>query len=232
MRKKIQKSIDILEKAKLEYPQILVGLSGGKDSLAVLDLCLKVFGRDNVVCFNMQYLPGLRAQKETLDYARKRFNLTNVIEIPAENFWLDFKSGIYGWEDMWKEDLPKVNRKLIFLKLVKETGIMNIAVGIKKSDNLRIRQQWEQNLYYGGMVAPLWDFTAVDVIQYNILNKIEISKQTKDGFRGVGLEDYDLYYIYKHYPEDFKEMEKFFPFIGAKIFQIERWNISFKKHFV
>lgn len=232
MRQKIQNAIKVLEKARLDYPKILVGLSGGKDSLATLDLCIKVFGKENVTCFNMFYLPDLACQEETLKYAIKRFGLTDILRIPAENFWLDYKSGIYGWEDMWKDDLPNVNRKLIFLKLVKDTGILNVAVGIKKSDNLRIRQQWEQNLYYGGMIAPLWEFTAVDVVSYNILNKIEISKQTKDGFRGVGMDDYDIYYIYKNYPDDFKKLEQFFPFIGAKVFQIEKYNFTFKKHFV
>lgn len=232
MQKKIQKAISVLEKARLDFPKILVGLSGGKDSLATLDLCLKVFGKENVACFNMFYLPDLQCQEEMLSYAQKRFGINDIIRVPAENFWIDYKSGIYGWEDMWKQDLPKVNRKLILLKLVKDTGIMNVALGIKKSDNLRIRQQWEQNLFYGGMVAPLWDFNAVDVIEYNILNKIDISKQTKEGFRGVGLDDYDVYYIYKNYPEDFKKMEKFFPFIGAKVYQIEKYGMALKKHFI
>ena len=96
MQKKIQKAISVLEKARLDFPKILVGLSGGKDSVATLDLCLKVFGKENVACFNMFYLPDLQCQEKMLSYAQKRFGINDIIRVPAENFWIDYKSGIYG----------------------------------------------------------------------------------------------------------------------------------------
>lgn len=228
----VRKSLEELDKARLNDTKILVGLSGGKDSLATLDLCIKSFGLNNVYPFYMEFIPDLRITEEMLGYAIKRFNLKEIIKVPAEGFIGDYKSGLYGWEDLWKDDLPDISRKAVFLNLVHLTGIQNIAVGIKSADNLQIRRQWDKNKYFGGIVAPIWKWKAVDVVKYNILNKIEIPKQTKEGFRGIDLSDESLLYLHKFYPDDFKKIEYFFPFIGAKIFQIEHYGIKYKKHFV
>lgn len=128
--------------------------------------------------------------------------------------------------------MPEISRKAVFLNLVHNTGIQNIAVGIKSADNLQIRRQWDKNKYFGGIVAPLWKWKAVDVVKYNILNKIEIPRQTHEGFRGVDLSDESLIYLNKYYPDDFKKIEHYFPFIGAKIFQVEHYGLKYKKHFV
>lgn len=69
----VRKSLEDLEKARLNDPKILVGLSGGKDSLATLDLCIKAFGKANVYPFCMEFIPNLRVIDEMLGYAIKRF---------------------------------------------------------------------------------------------------------------------------------------------------------------
>ena len=51
MLKLIEKSISTLQDARLRENKVLLGLSGGKDSLASLDLCLKVYDKKKHIPF-------------------------------------------------------------------------------------------------------------------------------------------------------------------------------------
>jgi len=67
----LQETLKRLETAAAAHKRVLVAYSGGKDSIATLDLCVKTFGIENVECFFMYFIPGLRCVEDELDKARK-----------------------------------------------------------------------------------------------------------------------------------------------------------------
>lgn len=59
--------------AQVPAPRILVAVSGGKDSLATLDVCIRHFGRENVTGFLMELVPGLECEWRSIRAVERRF---------------------------------------------------------------------------------------------------------------------------------------------------------------
>ena len=231
LQKKVSSSLKILEKCFTPLDTaILVGLSGGKDSLVVYDLCERVFGRGSVVPFNLFFLPDLKVTQDMLAYATQRFSIKKILSYPDSTFFAYYKDGIYSWESMDRRSLPNITRGKIYPYIAKTTKINKMALGIKKNDNIRMKQQVEHNRLFGGAVLPIYEWTTSEVLMYLRLREIEIPKQYFEGFRGVDLNDNSLLYLHKHYPDDFKMIENYFPFVGAVIKQYEYYNLTLKVH--
>jgi len=229
LSKKISKSLTILEKSHSHINnQILVGLSGGKDSLAVYDLCVRVFGAANVVPFHLTFLPNLRVINEMLATPIKKFGIKKILDYPDYTFFAYYKSGMYSWESADRASLPDLTRKMIYTYIAKTAKINKMALGIKKNDNIRMRQQVENNRMYGGTVLPIYDWTTSEVLTYLRLREIEIPKQYYEGFRGIDLNDESLLYLYKNFPDDFEKIELYFPFVRAVIKQYEHYQMKIK----
>ena len=58
---------------------VLVGFSGGKDSIVTLDLCFKYFKK--VVPFFLYIVPGLSFQERQLQWYENRYQ-TEIIRLP------------------------------------------------------------------------------------------------------------------------------------------------------
>ena len=231
LQKKVTKSLKIIEKCFTPLDTaILVGLSGGKDSLVTYDLCERVFGRGSVVPFNLFFLPDMQVTTEMLSYAIKRFEIKKILSYPDSVFFAYYKEGNYSWESTDRLSLPTITRGKIYPYIAKTTKINKIALGIKKNDNIRMKQQVDHNRLFGGAILPVYDWSTSEILMYMRLREIEIPKQYFAGFRGVDLNDDSLLYLHKNYPKDFALMESYFPFIGAVIKQYEYYNLKVKIH--
>lgn len=207
--------------------RILVGLSGGKDSLVVYDLCQRVFG-SGVVPFHLTFLPDLRVIKEMLSIPIKKFGIKKILDYPDYTFFAYYKEGMYSWESQDRQSLPDLTRKMIYTYIAKTSKINKMALGIKKNDSIRMKQQIDHNRIFGGTILPIYDWTTSEVLTYLRLREIEIPKQYYEGFRGVDLNDESIMYLAKHYPDDLEKIESFFPFVRAVIKQYEFYNMKLK----
>ncbi len=54
------------------HPSVLVGLSGGKDSLACVDLCIRA-GFTEIQCYALHFIPGLECFDKPVDSAALKF---------------------------------------------------------------------------------------------------------------------------------------------------------------
>ncbi len=86
-------SLDEIRSAADEDPRCLVALSGGKDSLAVLDLACQCF--DLVECFHMWLVPGLECESGPVTAAAARHGV-KVHEIPHWHLGRLFKAGTFS----------------------------------------------------------------------------------------------------------------------------------------
>jgi 3'-phosphoadenosine 5'-phosphosulfate sulfotransferase (PAPS reductase)/FAD synthetase len=220
---KIAQSVKVL-KEKAFLGTLLIGLSGGKDSLCLCEL-VKIAEITNVKYFFMYFLPELRIQDDLLAYPIRRFNIPehDIIRTPSEHFMLCFRNGVYAWPSSKSKETPAVSRTDIFRKIAREhKGI--IITGVKKSDGVVMSRMVEQNR--GVATYPVKDWTLKDVFTFMELRHIDVPALTKAGCRGVGIEDANILFIYENYYDDFLRIEAVFPFVRAIVKKYAYYNLK------
>lgn len=221
---KVQKAVDLL-KARSHISKLLIGLSGGKDSLVLCEL-IKMAEITNVEYFNMEFLPDLRIQKDLLEYACHRFNIPyeRIIKVPSEHFMKSMRGCFFTWySETAKKDYPDVSRTKIFQTIASEHK-GTVVTGVKKTDSYIMKQMINRNV--GVCVYPLADWTIKDIFTFMKLRKIDIPSLAKKGCRGVGLADENILFIYENYYDDFLKIEKVFPFIRTSILKYEYFDLK------
>lgn len=211
LEEKVADSIRIL-KNKALISNLLIGLSGGKDSLCLCEL-VKMAGITNVKYFHMEFLPNLRIEQDLLAYPIVRFNIPeqDIIKVPSEHFIKCMHSSVFTWySEQAKKDFPNCSRTDIYKSILKNHK-GTIVIGVKKCDSLMMQRMVNKNA--GLAIYPMKEWNLNDVLTFMKLRHIDIPPLTKKGCRGVGLEDTNLLFIYDNYPDDFERLERVFPFI-------------------
>jgi 3'-phosphoadenosine 5'-phosphosulfate sulfotransferase (PAPS reductase)/FAD synthetase len=223
LEERVEKSVKLL-KEKAFFGTLLIGLSGGKDSLCLCEL-VKIAEITNVKYFFMYFLPDLRIQDDLLAYPIRRFNIPehDVIKTPSEHFMACMRNGIYTWPFSKSKEIPNVSRTDIFRKIAKDNK-GSIITGVKKSDGIVMSRIIDQNR--GIATYPMKDWTLKDVFTFMELRYIDIPPLTKEGCRGVGIEDANILFIYNHYYDDFLKIEEVFPFVRAIVKKYAYYNLK------
>ena len=219
-------TLNLLKDKARQHPSVLISFSGGKDSLAVLDLCRKSFR--HVAAFYMYLVPGLRHIEERIAWARERYN----IEILSYPHWVMFKclrNGIYCPNHHQFDD---TDFKLtdIYEAATQETGIKLIAHGGKDSDGLWRRrlfantkdsERWK-NIFY-----PIKGWSKYDVLAYLQAQKIPIPQESvEQRAAGMDLATGTLLWLHDTYPDDFDRIEKVFPYVRAVVKRREWYGVA------
>ena len=224
LEKKVCESIEVLKK-KACISRLIIGLSGGKDSLCLCEL-IKMAGITNVKYFNMEFLPNLRIQRDLLAYPIIRFNIPedSIIRIPSEHFMACMRTSAYTWySPEAKKKYPSISRTDVFRTISqRENG--TIVTGVKMCDSIQMARMVNKNV--GICVYPMKDWNLKDVLTFMRLRKIDIPALTKKGCRGVGITpDYDLLFIYENYYDDFLKIEKVFPFVRVIVYKYKYFDL-------
>lgn len=201
---------------------VIVGFSGGKDSLVTLDLCFKYF--KNVVPFFMYLVPDLEFQEKTLKWYENKYN-TKIIRIPhfeCSNF---LKYGSFTMAD-WNVDIVGVNDTYEYLR--QKTGIHWIAAGERCADsivrNAMIKKSGSID-YKRGRFYPIAYWKKQEVLQYIKYKKLYLSpEQKKLGFSFRSLAGCELAVLKEHYPKDYEKILRVYPFAGAGVERFEKYG--------
>lgn len=119
-----------LETASKITDAVLVGFSGGKDSVVTLDLCMRYFKR--VTPYFMYLVRGLEFQERTIQFYENKYD-TEILRVP--HFMLsDFLR--YGSFRMPDLDVPIVHTVDLYNYMRNKTGIYWIAAGERISDSI------------------------------------------------------------------------------------------------
>lgn len=207
--------------------RILVGLSGGKDSLITLDLCVRHFGAGNVEAFYMS-LVDMDFELLKLDAASARY--TPAIPVHVVPHWQLaglYKRGIMRMPSAAAKalkstlSLPDVEAHL---RLHRE--IDWFAYGDRAADsvfrNARLRRCNGVELK-PRRVFPIFDWKKPDVRGYLNARGIRSSSIVGGGTYsgGVSLRPECLRWIRDHHPKDFARLEAKFPLARAVILREE-----------
>lgn len=216
-------TLDVLNERAKVHDSCLVAYSGGKDSLAVMDLCCKTFKR--VVGFYMFLVPGLACIEQQLDYARKRWG----VQINHYPHWLLFrclKHGVYCDESYTKDDMPEFSLHDIYSLAKSEAGIPVLATGAKSADSLWRRRFFNATKGWDGMLYPIKDWNKFDVIAYLKANDIPIPDSSSGNATGVDLSTPSLLLLHDKHPEDFKKLLHWFPFAEAVVWRRTFYGVT------
>ena len=201
---------------------VLVGFSGGKDSIVTLDLCTRFF--DTVQPFFMYLCPDLEFQEETLRWYEDRYGL-EIIRIPHFDTSKLLRYGSFREFDM---SVPEVGIKDTYEYLRKRTGIHWIAAGERIADSTIRRAMIKHSGSTDatrGRFYPIANWTKADVLKYIKMRKLKLPKDSRElGFSFRSLMGKELSVIKRVYPSDYERILKMYPFAGAAVERYERYG--------
>lgn len=222
----LETTIEALAAKAKESDSCLVAYSGGKDSLAVMDLCCRTFKR--VVAFHMYFVPGLKVIEDRMDYARQRWGV-EVLYYPHWVFLRCLRSGFYGNESADQSAVPEMKLHDIYTWVMADTGISVIANGARKADSLWRRRYFYLTRSWGEMLYPLKEWMVSDVLAYLRLHNIPTPDSEGRSNNGIDLTTHSMLWLHDNYPEDFARLEQWFPYARAVVYRRKFHNIPISK---
>ncbi len=209
---------------KTKADSVLVGLSGGKDSIATLDLCVRRFQR--VEAFFMHLVPGLWCEDAMLARVLKHFPSVKLHRLPHFDLSRYQRENAFGCN-------PRL-RKVALLSLAQVeahlralTGIEWFAYGERSSDGFARRAKlnpiggfWEkfQRVY------PIYRWKERNVYAYIRQRKLPCPTQKLGGRAvsgSVDLHPKSLEWLRDTFPDDYAKLVRVFPLAPAALF---RWE--------
>lgn len=202
---------------------VAVSYSGGKDSIAVLDLCHQVFPK--VSAWFQYIVEGLEVEEVNIRFAERRYGL-KMLRLPSPALINMMRAGYYMPKPItfrrdWKfSDVMQTVRE--------ETGAKLLAFGHRMDESLQRRGMLSENVpcpEYSERLQklyPLARWNAKGVYAYLQGRKIPIPVNLgRFDTSGVSLGTDVLINLRDNYPEDYYKILKVFPFAGVKITKAE-----------
>lgn len=220
---------ELLRRAKSAGAErVLVALSGGKDSLVSLDLCVKEFGAKNVVAWFMYFVPGLAIAEAPVRAAAARHGI-ELLTIPHWDLPRMFKFAVLRKHIRGTGDWRDVRLADVELLVRARTGIDWIVYGHRADESLERRgmikacdgcDEKRRRVY------PLRWWKGADSYAYLRMNRIPVPS-TLGGFRnsGIDVSPECLHYLREHHPADYRKICNFFPFAEAALARAEMHNL-------
>lgn len=201
---------------------VIVGFSGGKDSIVTLDLCFKYFKR--VQPFFMYLVPGLEFQERMLRWYEKKYN-TEIIRIPHFEVSEFLK---YGSFTLWDDNVDVVGITDTYNYIRQKTGIHWIAAGERCADSI-VRNAMIKNSgsidYKRGRFYPIAYWKKQEILQYIKYKKLYLSSEQKElGFSFRSLAGSELAVVKEYFPKDYEKILRVFPFAGAAVERFEKYG--------
>ncbi len=210
----------MLQAAAAQDSAALVALSGGKDSIAVLDLACSAFER--VEAFFMHLVPGIACIEDHVHRAVRRHNV-KLHSVPHWMLSVALREGTYSPELGTKARKRALKIGDVEAAVRARTGIRWIVDGRRMSDSLvrRLILRKNHGVDASGHLSPRWDWSNDQVFAYLRLRKIAVPPRLgttgSGGTSGLGLDPQSLTWLHKHHPEDFARLAAVFPFAHAAI---------------
>lgn len=201
--------------------RVIVFYSGGKDSAVTLDVCARYF--DEVRPVFMQLGPVLSFQRACLRWVEERYGVAPMIlPHPMLSEWLRY--GTFRGEPDFT--VPTISFADVYAHARALTGIWWIAAGERIADSIVRRAMIKHD---GGAVCekrgrffPVAHWCKGDVLEYARLHRLKVAPETRRlGFSFRSLLGRDLWRIRQYYPDDYRELERWFPLVGAGVARYE-----------
>lgn len=206
--------------ATLEGKEVLVSFSGGKDSKVCLDLACRVASK--VAAFAMEIVPGLRCFDEPIERAEARYKLT-IRRYPHWVAGIFAREGVYRFHE---PTAPLLDINDIYEVARADTGIDLIVTGAKRGDSLWRRRTGAVKFAGDRLKAPLWDWSSRDVMAYLAMRELGAGYSDGRKASGIDLTVESVCNLYDHHPDDYRRLERAYPFCGAIVLRRKLYGIG------
>lgn len=209
----------VVETAAAITDRILVGFSGGKDSVVTLDLCMKYFR--HVEGFFMYQVEGLSFQESILCYYEDKYGIP-IHRIPHFELsnWLRY--GLFRNPDF---ETPIVSVKEIYDYMRENTDIWWIAAGERIADSIWRRAMIKSSGSIDikrGRIFPISEWRKEDIQGYIRQRRLRVGVESqKLGFSFRSFIGKDLYIIKNAFPIDYEKIKRWFPLVDVSIINYE-----------
>ena len=201
---------------------VLVGFSGGKDSIVTLDLCFRYF--KNVRVFFMYMVEGLSFQEKLLQWYEKKYD-TEIIRVPHFENSYDMRFGVFRQMDY---DVSYVTITDVYNYVRLQTDIHWIACGERIDDSIIRRAMIKNSSSIDkkrGRFYPVAYWSKRDVMEYIKFHKLKMGDDSKEfGFSFAALDGRQLTFIKNNYPDDYEKILKIYPFAEAAVKRLARYG--------
>lgn len=201
---------------------VLVGFSGGKESVVVLDLCFRYFKK--VQPFFMYICPNLSFQERTIAWYEKRYQ-TEIIRIPHMDVSEFFHYGSFRPPD---ESFPIISINDIYHWLRLQTDIWWIAAGERINDSIVRRAMMKKSGSIDvqrGRLYPVAMWKKKEVIDYIKFHNLYLGADSRKlGFSFKSLWGKELSMLKEHFPDDYYKVIRQYPFAEAGVRRFEQYG--------
>ena len=213
---------DTLKTASKITDRVLVGISGGKDSVVTLDLCRRFFPK--VTGFFMYLVKNLEFQEIALRHYERRYGI-EIKRIPhfMLSEWLR-----YGTLRPPDFDVPIISTKETYDYVRSLSGTWWIACGERISDSIVRRAMIKHSGTIDdlrGRIYPVAYWRKQEILYYVKKNRLRLSGENSAlGFSFRSLMPKDLQAIKERFPQDYEKIREWFPLIEASRLQNEYYG--------
>ena len=211
---------DPVKTASVVSDSVIVSFSGGKESVVVLDMCMRHFKR--VAAFHMYQFPHLSFADEQLSWYEERYPGLEIIDLPHPNLSANMHYGIFRPYNL---DVPLIGFNDIYNYVRWLTGIHWIAAGERVSDSLVRRAMIKHSGTIDpvrGRFYPVANWNKADVEHYIKIHKLRLGRDSRAmGYSFPGIEQEAMTGLHEHFPEDYRRMESWFPLVGTMVYRQE-----------
>ncbi len=201
---------------------VLVGFSGGKESVVVMDLCFRYFKK--VQPFFMYICPNLSFQERTIAWYEKKYQ-TEIIRIPHMDVSEYFHYGSFRPGD---ETFPIVSINDIYHYLRLQSDIWWIAAGERINDSIVRRAMMKKSGTIDtqrGRIYPVALWRKKEVIDYIKFHNLYLGADSRKlGFSFKSLWGKELSMLKQHFPEDYEKVLRQYPFAEAGVRRYELYG--------
>jgi phosphoadenosine phosphosulfate reductase len=224
---KLDATLEVLQRARERSSRVLVAFSGGKDSVAVTDLCCRVF--DHVEGFYMYLVPGLRVTEELLSIGRQRWGLT-IHQYPHWAIRMYLSEGMFCFNHHRHDALPEWTLHDVYHLVMKDTGIPLVATGAKDADSAtrrRILALQQRRGINTDIVYPIQTWKRHDVLAYLKAHDIPLpATKNRQSTYGCELSTVEVLYLHDNYPDDYQKLLTCFPFAESIVRRREWYGVT------
>ena len=176
--------VKYLNNLLIDNDTIIVAVSGGPDSMALLSLLLEIKNNKNIniICAHVNHNSGRMGQDEEEEYVKSFSNKNNIIfesykidEYKESNFEMEARSKRYSFFD---ELVKKYNAKYVFTAHHGDDLVETILMRIVRGSTLKGYTGFLKELDCGNykIIRPFISLTKDDLINY--LDKFNIKYYT------------------------------------------------------
>lgn len=194
---------------------VIVGFSGGKDSVVTLDLCVKYF--KHVFPYFMYIVKGLDFQERIIKYYENKYDL-EILRLPHFMLSEYYRYGSFRQYDL-DVKIVKPSEAHDYIRYL--SGYTWIAGGERISDSIFRRSMIREHssIHWGAYrLYPVAFWNKSHIIAYTKQFNLPIGLEYKVlGCSFSGLYYKELVKIKQEWPEDFEKIKSNFPLIEAEM---------------